>query len=401
METCDAYLGCLRKSLTEALASKERHPDLKKALNKMRARPFWNWGDSFLALSGHVLGFSAEKPSLKQLQNGACFREAKIPDPYALAEEGVLWAALGVIENKKELCQAAVKLANWQLHLLDHRYFPFQGIWTKSAHLPEILAYHSLLFSMAFAFSGEERFQRAAAGIRPHLQGIEIPELPRQISRFLHDRKVSQEKYHLSPFLEEMVLGMTKASGPNWSAVAAVSGINTGMGAFHKNESAVVTFGPQMRPLDDLTSFGIERVCSFKERTFSDLVWEKTVQGFLLKGWTKVFAQPLWIESTFRVQNGEMKIEITKEEGKEWENLYFTFFVRSEEAAVGGKKLQPLSLERFKGEALKVIFKGLEIEGEGEVEVIPLAGGSHFWGADFLVAYALDPKKDSYQWVVK
>ncbi len=407
------YLGYLRQILTSVLTSEGDKDLLKQALIHARRHSYWDelhLGSALLGLSSHLLETSSHELIPQQYPNGATlvetgghWKEGALPDPLALAELGVLWGALGVLEKKRELCTALVKLASWQSHLLDHRGQLLQGIWTKSGHYPELLAYHSLLFSLAYALSGEEKFQKCAAAIRPYLKTIEIPELAREISKLLQSRAATPEKVHLSPFLEESVLGMAKAAGRTWTAIGSLGGYNTGLGGFHKDEAACITFGPLKRPLDDLAGFGIERPCSLSERVFSDVIWEKRHQGFRLKGWTKVFALSLWIETEISVQNGEMKISIQKEEGREWGDLAFAFFVRAEEAEVQGSKIKALSLSQFKGNAQRISFKGMMIEAgkEQTIEIIPLAGGDFFWGADLLVAFSLEDKRDLYEWIVK
>jgi hypothetical protein len=88
------------------------------------------------------------------------------------------------------------------------------------------------------------------------------------------------------------------------------------------------------------------------------------------------------------------------EEGKEWDGLAFAFFVKADEAIVGGTKIKALSLSQFEGRAQRVYFKGLEIESEEEMDlkVVPLAGGDFFWGADFLLAFSL---RNKGEWFIK
>lgn len=65
----------------------------------------------------------------------------------------------------------------------------------------------------------------------------------------------------------------------------------------------------------------------------------------------------------------------------------------------------PKTLDRYEGEVHSVILEGKESSLElypelckGVMQVIPLVGGNEFWGADFLIAYHLDPQHSHYQW---
>jgi hypothetical protein len=178
------------------------------------------------------------------------------------------------------------------------------------------------------------------------------------------------------------------------------------LGAFHKTEVACLNFGPQIAPFDDSVGFGIDRPCSMAEKIFKDLLWEKSRTGVFMKGWTKVHALNVWLEAALTVEGNELKIEIQCQE-KERDSFYFLFFLRGKKMILGKRIMQPASLDRYSGDIVEIILSGeleqIQIDAlhEGKMEIIPLAGGNNFWGADFLVAYEIDPVRNKYQWIVK
>jgi len=84
----------------------------------------------------------------------------------------------------------------------------------------------------------------------------------------------------------------------------------------------------------------------------------------------------------------------------------FTFFVKADNCLVGGvQSVKPRSFSRYQGRVASIQMQGklssLSLEAHhkhGEMQVIPLGGGDNFWGADFLVAYILNPAESRYQW---
>jgi hypothetical protein len=156
-----------------------------------------------------------------------------------------------------------------------------------------------------------------------------------------------------------------------------------------------------MAPLDDLEKFGIDRTCSLTSRTFNEITWEKTQFNFRMKGWTKLFAHPAWmqIEAYFEAQ--KFKLSCRLQEDRPSENLAMVFYLKGDQLVIGGKEtLQGGSLERYQGKAvpLELIAEDEKIFIEPlfdqEMQIIPLAGGDHFWGAHFLIAFPLSETLD-------
>lgn len=409
----------LRQILLQALSEVDA-AKLKPSIGKALCQSSWDQfqlGNALAALSCHLTGMAYPRPIPKQLPNGAALldwdghdRAAQVPDLASCAELGSLWVILGILQDSQELCVAALKLANWLLNLLDSTGFPHLGLWSKgsSNSVPHLLAYQQLLFTLCSRISGEEYFERAAQLQARHFKGWERLELPQKLYEFIAPKLELKTRYRLNPFAEEMTVGMVKWADRDMSVVCSLSGYNSGMGSFHKKEVAITNFGPQAGVLDDLKGFGIERPCSITEKSFADLKWEKEPGGVLIKGWTKIYAAPLWIFSSMDLSNKQLRINIEFQEDKPRDNLSFVFYLKGQKCVVAGRDhIQAYSLDRYQGVNAPLTLLGecekiyLESGQPGKMSVIPLAGGDFFWGTDFLLAFEIDPMVQNYIWIVK
>lgn len=84
--------------------------------------------------------------------------------------------------------------------------------------------------------------------------------------------------------------------------------------------------------------------------------------------------------------------------------LAFTFFVQADNVKVGDRTIYPVTLDRYYGENQKISFNAsedflsLEADFNGEMEIFPLAGKNHFWGANFLIAFSVIDEDYKYSW---
>lgn len=382
----------------------------KQQAGQLLSRPLWDTFQldaAYGLLNALLAGLEPKNISPRQMPNGAAFvewagnaPEGLVPDLRLSAELALVWGTLGVLQQDRSLIEAFLKLANWQLHTLDHRGLPYHFLWSRASDLsiPELLAFNERLFSLAHRICGSDVFSRASQMQTKALKSWEVPQYPYTLAKIAEGKVRTQERYPLSPFAEEATLGLAKFHDRSCSACFALSGFNSGMGAFQKTEVGIVNFGPQIERLDDLSRFGIARSCSLKEKGFSDLIWEKQPQGVLLKGWTKAHALDLWMEATMAYLDGKLKIKIQFDERKPRDDLWWVFHVQAQKASIsGGPAIDAYTLDRYEGPARAVVFSGeqesLSIEPHaqmpqgGRMKVVPLAGGNYFWGAEFLLAY--------------
>jgi hypothetical protein len=95
------------------------------------------------------------------------------------------------------------------------------------------------------------------------------------------------------------------------------------------------------------------------------------------------------------------------QEDRPKENLAMVFYVRCDQLVIGGKTtLQAGALERYQGKAVPLELRSgnekIFIEpSDQEMQIIPLAGGEHFWGAHFLIAFPMEFDNDFFQFLIK
>lgn len=151
--------------------------------------------------------------------------------------------------------------------------------------------------------------------------------------------------------------------------VWTLEGSRAGMGAIQMGDLKVLAFGPHASPLSNARLFGIceggkEWCCAAAQKE----VWfqvEPQEGGFSLHALGVVFDKP----------------------------IAFVFYVKALQCQIGERVFKPKSLHRFLGEASSVQFDGAILAADRplKMELIPLAGGNHYWGADFLLAFWLSP----------
>ena len=366
----------------------------KEELAKTFTQKLWDsfqLGSAYLALNAFSHGFSPPKVEPMQMANGAALTdweghlpEGLFPEIGRVSELGLLWAILGQLYDRVDLKMAARKVAHWQKNLLDHRGFPFAGIWTRGDFsLPHLLGCNTLLFGLDPSLAKFQQLQNDYA------KGWDLPSYLLQLAQF----ELGKEASPLAPLTEEITVGMLRLESHNWSTIFALTGFNSGMGALHKNEVALVNFGPQVGPLDDLDRFGISRPSA---SSLKDISWEKGLHGGHLQGWTKIHGNNRWIELKAAIAGPQITLSLRQQEPAD--KLKFVFYIRAHKAQVGAVEVHRGSLDRYVGRAMPVKFWGekenlcIEPCQEGQMEVIPLSGGDFFWNSDFLLAFAVDSK---------
>lgn len=293
-----------------------------------------------------------------------------VPNPKYLTELAGVWGILGICLNCDLLKQSSLKLCEWIAHFFDRDQNCFSSLWVKESD-------HHSHFALIYKW------------VKSICEQINSKETP------------SSNLFIDSDF------GFAKKISQLYSAVCSLGGCNTGLGAFHKRNVKIINLGPQRGSLGDISSFGIYRTCGF----FSDVSLKEQNEQFSLKGW--VALQPIdhldraYLETEiFSSQNG-IDVKVRLERYNLEEKISFVFFVCSKTVEVfQNKRLYPLSLDRFIGESQKVQFESdgdqvfVEPLQKQDMQIIPLAGGKHFWGADFLLSFNLTSQRKFYSWKV-
>ncbi len=340
---------------------------------------------------------------------GGITETGRVPELIQLAELGSIWMILGICLKNEGLVQAGIKVAIWQTHTLDHQGLPHLSMWGHAASLncSRLASYNSLLFSLAHRLTGEKGFNQAS-----ELQNSKIREpdsLSTHLLRLIPEKISPFIRLSYRPLAEEITLGFIKFTAPQLSITCSISGSNSGVFSFHKNDVSIINCAPQVAPCDALELFGIDRGCSINGRSFREVVWEKSSYHFRLKGWTKLFALPTWVEVDCSFQANEISLRFLFQRERPRENLRIAFYCSSKKVIVGGKTtLKAGLLEKYQGpifpielcgEKSMILITPKDTEEE-RMEIIPLAGGNHFFGADFLITVSAT-KTDFFSFVIK
>jgi hypothetical protein len=418
----DQYLLLLRDLVWRVLEGAEDHAGLKKRLGSLLLQRYPSdiqLPHAYLALLTHLLKFEPLAIESQQMPNGATCLDAlgfikggQLPEPAQLAELASLWMILGVHLKKEALIYAGLKAALWQTHTLDHRGLPHFSLWSRaSTFRPSTLSSSNhLLFTLAYRLTSDPGFNLAAQ-IQKHY-GWDPVSLPGKLLTLIPEKLSTPLKLSFKPFAEEMTVGLMKFMTPQSSMACSLSGWNSGVFSYHKNHAAIVNAGPQLAPLDDLEKFGIDRTCSLTSRTFNEITWEKTAFDFRMKGWTKIFAHPAWMQIEAYYEAQKLKLSCRLQEDRPHDGLAMVFYAKGDQLVIGGKEtLQAGSLERYKGKAVplelraedeKIFIEPLTESGaDQEMQIIPLAGGEHFWGAHFLIAFPFSEGSDFFKALIR
>jgi len=414
-EEVDQYLLLLRDLVWRVLEGAEDHAGLKKRFCQLLRQGYpaeLQLPHAYLVLLAHLLKLEPLPIQPQQMPSGAtCLdslglcKGSELPEPSQFAELGSLWMILGVHLKNETLLYAGLKCALWQVHTLDHQGLPHFSIWGRATSFqPAILAASNhLLFTLAHRLTSDPGFYQAAQIQKHH--GWNSASLAAKLLTLVPE-KISTPLRVSRPFAEEMTVGLLKYGTAQWSMACNLSGWNSGIFSYHKNNIAIVNCAPQAAPLDALERFGIDRTCNLTARSFSEIVWEKTVNHFRLKGWTKIFAHPAWMQMDALYEAQKFTLSCLLQEGRSPENLAMVFYARCDQLEIGGKTiLQAGSLERYQGRALPLELRSgqemifIEPLTDQEMQIIPLAGGDHFWGAQFLIAFPLNG--EVFQYTIK
>lgn len=303
---------------------------------------------------------------------------------------------LGVRLKNETLQRAGLKIAIWQVHLLDHTGSPHASIWSSARTFrPSTLSlWNHTLFTIAYRLTKETGFQKLSEIAQN--QFWDPSAFPIKLLVLVPSNLPQALSNPYRPFAEEMTVGLMKFPHPDFSFAATLSGSNSGLFSFHKKQVALVNAGPQVGSFDDSSQFGITRTFS-KIRPFQEITWEKSAYHCQLKGWTQLSAIPVWLHMDARIQAGQLSMELSIQEKTLQDPVHFVLFLKCDKLVLGGKHhLETGTLERYDGRSLTLELQSgqekmvIHPDLASTMQVIPLAGGDHFWGAQFLVALSIN-----------
>ncbi len=160
-----------------------------------------------------------------------------------------------------------------------------------------------------------------------------------------------------------------------------------GFGSISFDNITVVSMGPHYFPLGEESLFGIYR----RGGDLSDIA----VAENKVSGWSRALAGDMWVRLVAEKKGEKIYLKTSFENREKGELVAFAFFVKAKEVEIGNKRIASGSLNRFQGSSAPInLFdeKGcvrLQVNERGPLQIIPLAGGEHFWGANFLIAFEI------------
>lgn len=341
-------------------------------------------------------------------------------------EFGLFLCLLALLTKRQDLQQVVLQLAHWQLNTLDAEGKPMAALFVreKEGNPFNLLCLSYLLFRSASILSEESPFaavaEAALNGIQERLdkEHHKIDPLWPLIEKWLEPFKtISRAPLLLSEQIYDPSTALVGYRSTSQHVVCTLHGGHTGLGALRYENIEIVNYGPQYLPLGECQGFGIEgNALSDHGMRRSVIDWRP--HSFCLKGCTRLIDQPsfsplemgkfrgIWLEVSqeFKKPHFYLKTSFLGLDG--WESIAFTFFVKAERCLTHSQEcLLPRTLERYEGTTQTLTFESGEsvlalrpLSFKGTMQVIPLAGGNNFWGADFLVAYLLTPDQRNYQW---
>lgn len=418
---------------------------LRNAYRNLYIKGFWKelqLGEALYALGCHLLGDPPHKLEPQQLAKGGVLIETgghlsdgSVPDLILNAELALIWLFLGWKTRNDRLVQAAMKWVHLSMGLFDHENRPFHGFWLcESKYNPLLfLTVYWLMFSLSSELMAISKAQYLADSLFEALYAITdedfvVPPVFLTLFASILENSCGNvshvgESHSFSINEIDKSLGYLSTKQNGISLACVFSGVNTGLGSLHKTNVQIVSFGPHYSPLSDSGRYGLHRVVSGLSDSFRDVRFEKKADAFIAEGWARMIspcslsncdqnitlAQPgnQWVYFSAS-GNGEkifFKSRLSKHDARY--SLYFAYFIVADCAYIGSEKFLPATLRRYQGASQPVTFKKYEEvltlspHMQGEMQVIPLAGGHHFWAANFLLAFLFEENQNFYFWEIK
>ena len=341
-------------------------------------------------------------------------------------EFGLFLCILALLTKQQGLQESVRRLAHWQLNILDISAKPISGLFVreKDGKPFEHSCLIYLFFRSAAILTEESLFsavaEAAMRGIQESAdrQNGKIHPLWPLIEKWLEQFSTSAAiPLKLQENIYDPSTSLVGYRSSSQHAICTLHGGHTGLGALRYGNIEIVNYGPQYLPLGDCQGFGIEGN-PLSDHGMRRSVIEWRPHTFSIKGCARLVDQPspspfemgkfrgIWLEvvQEFKKPHFYLKTNFLGLDG--WDSVAFSFFVKASRCFTQSHEcLLPRTLERYEGLAQTLTFETNEsaldlrpLSFKGKMQVIPLAGGDNFWGADFLVAYLLNPDQHLYQW---
>lgn len=275
--------------------------------------------------------------------------------------------------------------------LYDHKGRPFVSAWMRDEdfHYSELIAWHNVLFYLV----GVPFEQK-------HIVSKKIPLLPLLIAdyfqQYLQNNQTATQE--LAPNLGEW--GAGKCQFDSLCILSTFTGSGTALGAIHADYVQILAHGPHFLPLGEIEKFGVNRGC---HAPFEDIhMTDSSISGL-----SKLTGTQSWIDHKITKEENGVELLARYFQLSPGVELAYAFFIKAEKALIGDLEIRRKSLDHFSDHNQDVIFYQkdekiiLSAQFEGEMQVIPLVGDDHFWGADYLLAYMTPSADVAYRFQLK
>lgn len=449
----DDFLSSLRtllavliaKNLTENRSEKV-HREAKSVFEAILSKRFWKEFHLGTALSYLISYFLdgglnpiTSKKQLKidfLLERKGNALDGGVPHAQHDAELALIWMCLGHLQKDNKLITDGLNMAYFLRNLFDHEGNPLLGVWLQESVFSPTYFFplYSLLFSVSAQFCLDSKMISLSERLLKKLdhfslKGISdndffIPILASFLQKDLFKKPIEAKERDVSLTNIDRSLGFLRYTYKELSLVCSASGVNTGLGAVHKNGLEIVSFGPHVSHLSEPDGFGIYRTCSGSEEGFKDLLLKSQEESCHFKGWSRLVCRDLfvkknqnftsarpgkqWVFFDIQADKETVVLDISFSSDPKLLPLFFVFFVRAQRANVFQKqRFLPGELNQFHGKSCEVTFESMDKQlsinpmFESKMSLIPLGNKQHFWSATFLLAFPIKEKLKHYMWSIE
>lgn len=349
---------------------------------------------------------------------GGHYPEDHLPHFIKNGELALLAILLSLLTKNEELLKKALKMSHWQSSFLEESNMFPEGLWIKEKEfcLASLTLINGLLFQYSSAILPTLQIQKAYTTIQKVFAELTPTVLTSlgPLYPILHLFLLDEIEKHPLPSIDAKLLQESKQENKylgfgeyhyqDFSCYCTASGVGSGFACFHKGSIHIVSVGPHFASLGDMQKYGIYRTPMMKQTPFKDIKIENTKYTFSFEGWTRIIDEK---SNLFRPGNSWLYMNAFAKEChcecrvkwinlKESPELFLAFFVKAEKVIVDKNyHLYPHTLDRYHGKATEVVFQNknaslnIKVNEFPFIQVIPLAGDRHFWGAQFLIACSL------------
>ena len=320
---------------------------------------------------------------------------------------------IGHFFGKETLLEKSLHEAQWLLRLVDHDSHFLGTYWFSDCMLDQKTIQYSLYYlnRVLDTFHLQETAKKKVSSNKKVQETLQLNCI-RFLSELIQRQSITKKRPPLSAVqIQELdtKYGIATIHFNQFSAVIDHPGQSQSIGAFCLNRLFFPAFGPHYFPLGEMNLFGAKRHPDsnlyLKEEEKQDRCWTFWSRLPTLYAQKKRQIGSRWIQIDFFTHDEGVDLSITKADLEEIPPFSFVFFVCAENLKIEQwGEIQKLSLQRYQDISRSVYLSKkqevIQIQPlfETEMQIIPLNGESHFWGASYLISYVMSPESKKLAW---